>query len=864
MKKKCIAIAKKAMVWAMAASMLVATPLTASAEGLNDVFKIEDQWGNNVDENGNKTDVIHGNSNTGTVTSTGSRSAVLDNEPHITGISLNTAVVNLELDGAYDAKKESDALSSGKLTAGNEILEVSILTEGEVPEKELDKLFKSLTWKSSDPSVVSFKNWSDGTTHDKLLSAKAGGDATITVSLDHYDSDIHYTATANVHVKQYASSVKFDFPKKNDKGEPVGYLKHNVDLNDVLVKVPETANDDIIFEIVETNPNNAATIKGDVVSYKKTGSVKVVAVPEKAAKAEETVMIEEGNPATKIDVKVTDTDITKKTTLQVDKQGVGLELNVVLYTKKSGNNTPINNREECTDDIVWSSKKSDIVAIDGSNKGDSVKLVAKGVGSSTITATASAGKKGTFNVTVKADMTGIEIVPDQNQDLYGGQTLELKANTVFEADKLTPVNPNAKAIAATKNFDPKATLKWAVDKSASDDNGKYATVKGNVLTLKPQVKVDGKVVVTVQSTKKYGMGSAKKNIVPASDPKNIMITMKQADVRKIVVTEGKTSLADTSNKQIKGTVTIAAGKNKTVNVVAYGPKDENGEESPYLPGTTTPLASTLNWASSSTKLATVKRGTETGTIFAVNKGKPTITVSGTTLNTKNGKYVAIKTTFKANVTQPSKTIKISTKTNVIKATDKPQTVKYTVTLDKGSTSKANDVDWMVYHYAKNAEGKYVGTKHSAGKLKGSIKLERNSYKAGDWFEITATSKDKDDKSSVSATATIAVVTPSLGVEIRKEDGSATFDRNKVQLTMDGVVKIQPMVNVGANKANPMWIIPNAITEDGSKVSADVTYTVSKRGIIYVKDGEIHRIKKGTVKLTATTSDGKKATLTITD
>ena len=80
---------QKAMVFTLTAAMLVGTPLTASAAGLVGLYKIEDQWGNNVDENGNKTDVIHGNSNTGTVTSTGSRTAVLDNEGTILGISLS-------------------------------------------------------------------------------------------------------------------------------------------------------------------------------------------------------------------------------------------------------------------------------------------------------------------------------------------------------------------------------------------------------------------------------------------------------------------------------------------------------------------------------------------------------------------------------------------------------------------------------------------------------------------------------------------------------------------------------------------------------------------------------------------------------
>ncbi len=850
---------QKAMVFTLTAAMLIGTPLSASAAGLVDLYKIEDQWGDNVDENGNKTDVIHGNSNTGTVTSTGSRTAVLDNEGTILGISLSETRVELELDGAYDGKKEEATLAQGKLTDGNCLLNVSILTDKELPKEEYDALFKSLTWKSSDPNVVSFKNFKNGTSHDKLLSAKAGGDATVTVSLDNYAEDIHFKATADVHVKQYASDVKFVFPEDKMKdGKPIGYVKHTVNLNEVLVKTPATANDDIIFEIVEQKDSKGtvknsgiAKIKDSSVTYQKTGSVSVVAVPEKATKARADITIDEGKPASKVDVKVKGTETFKKTTLQADKDGVNLELEAVLYTKASGK-SPITNRADCTDDIVWSSKKPAIVDIVGSSKGDSVKLIAKGVGSSTITATASSGKKGTFTVTVKADMTGIEIV-STGGDLYGGQSYGLEANTKFGN--------------APDNFDPKATLKWEIDKNKSADKGKYAKIKGNVLTLVPQVKAGEKITVTVKSTKKYGG----KNITPAGDPKEVVFTMKQADVKEIIVYENEIEkpLAKTTEKfkdaNLKGNITVAAGKNKTLNVVAL---DKDGHSTIWEDGQDTgiALASTLNWASANTKIATVKNGTKSGTVFAGTEkaGKSKITVSGTRLN--GSKYVALKTTFNTTVTRPAEWIKISTKANVIKATGKAQTVKYTVTLPKGTTCKANDVEWMVYKAEVKTEGEATKIDRewiAGGKLKGSIKLPKDSYKAGDWLEITATAKDKDDKSSVTTSAMIRIVTPSYGVEIHNAETGKAFDKNKTTLALDGVVKISTMVNVGTGKTAEKgadWMSPNAV-KDG-KVAAGVTYTVNKKGIIYITNGEIRRIKPGTVKLTATTADGKKATLTI--
>ena len=100
MRKKCIAIAKKAMVWTLAASMLVATPLTASAAGLRDVYKVEDGWG--VEQPSDSSDT-----RTGTVTSTNSdtNTGVLK-EDGLTGIVLSETDVRMELEGAYNPKDQ--------------------------------------------------------------------------------------------------------------------------------------------------------------------------------------------------------------------------------------------------------------------------------------------------------------------------------------------------------------------------------------------------------------------------------------------------------------------------------------------------------------------------------------------------------------------------------------------------------------------------------------------------------------------------------------------------------------------------------------------------------------------------------------
>ena len=78
---------KKAMVFTVAASMLVGTPLTASAAGIRDVYSIQDGSGSDEEKE----------SGTGTVSNTDTGSGVLvDNDAKIIGIVLDKENVNAE------------------------------------------------------------------------------------------------------------------------------------------------------------------------------------------------------------------------------------------------------------------------------------------------------------------------------------------------------------------------------------------------------------------------------------------------------------------------------------------------------------------------------------------------------------------------------------------------------------------------------------------------------------------------------------------------------------------------------------------------------------------------------------------------
>ncbi len=662
MRKKCIAIAKKTMVWALAASMLVATPLTASAAGLRDVYKVEDGWGETVGEPDEK------DTRTGTVSATGSNTGVLNNESKILGISLNKTNIKMEMDGSYDPAKTV-----------TEKLEVSLIFASGVKKEDqakiTEQLKSSFRWETSDRDIVTVTAKENGQVKDNpntnvvALNAKAGGSATVTVSLDrdYLGEDIHFKAAANVSIKQYADLVE------PNPAESTQFIGHTLKIKDAFIVTPDTANEAIVYDIEEQNPAGVATLKNGVLTFKKAGSVKVFAVTEKGDKTPATITVSEGNPAKSIAFrKRGETDTKKKDDLNANKEDK-YELEAVLTPKYPEDET----HGACNDTVVsWTAKKAGIVDVEKVD-GTHATLTPVKAGSTQITAVTTNGKKGTFTINVKATLTGLQIVT-KNTTLWSGQTLQLEVNKQYGNAKDNIGNDKLKWYIVNKN-----------------DVKKFAKINATtgLLTIQPTVDETKIIEVAVQSAKKIDGG-----YVQSKEPESIQIGMKQANVAKIVVFENNESdpLANAGypGKAVKKTVKIAAGKNKTYNVVAY---DENNKTTVDGTEDGTPLAATLNWTSAKTKIATVSRvGASAGKVTTDKdgKGKSTITVSGATK--KGNTYKALKATFTVDVTRPTSTITLTTKTNAIKAASdvskrKAQSVSFSAKLDAKTTSKTSAI-----------------------------------------------------------------------------------------------------------------------------------------------------------------------------
>ncbi len=847
MRKKCIAIAKKAMVWTLAASMLVATPLTASAAGLRDVYKVEDGWGGDVPSDSKDT-------RTGTVTSTntGTYTGVLKDEQKLTGIVLNETDVKMEMDGAYDPK---NPVLKG--------LEVEFL--GNLSQDEKDKLAKHLTWKSSKLSVVNLNNRIDAENNKKdpngslekmTLVARGGGEATVTVSLDDHENNIHFTSTATVFVKQYAEKLWFDEELTANPNQ-ITYEGTSVDLNEYLKKEPSTANDEVTFEIVK-DPDKAATLKNGVLKFKakKDGKVvTVVAIGERHKSANTPITVQKANHATKVEIREVGKDKVKKFDWLVNTYGdekneieSAPKFEAVLWAKVDGSTKAkeltAEDRNQCTDKITWSSKKPAIVEVEGN--GDQVTLIPKAVGTAQVVAQSSGGKKGTFNVTVRANMTGFEITAE-TKNLYSGQTVKLGSDQKYAAN-------------GSDNFTETA-LAWAIEGADNTETKKMKSVASinakGVLTIKPDLKGVTKIRVTATNAKAIGKKNVDKEYqkAKAMPKKEMEFNLTQIDITSITVysnmySTGKKiagALSDGSRvKTDKGTdQTIAVDRSKTYKVVATAKID--GKEIDKLPDGK-PIATALSWVTSNDKIATARGNSNgSGTVAAVKKGKANISINGSAK--KGSKYVAIKATFKTNVTVPTKTLVLTTKNSAIAGTNKNQTITLKAALQKGTTSKAKDIVWTA---TRNGEKVSQTTSSKENSIKGGkLVLKKDKYNVGDTFVVTA----RLPEAGVQTSMTLKVVKASGKVQFVENESSDGKITSISKASTDDTFEIFSKIQVSGTTG---WELPGA---DEGKVAA-VTYTVNKKGIVQLVGNKVTPIKKGNVKITATTADGKKATLTV--
>ena len=617
----------KALALSLAFTMALSTPAVASAEGIADVFSATEESTTTTDTSTN-TDT---NTNTNTGSDVGEDDTVVDKEDYakVVGIVLDSEDVTVEVEKsatltatiliAQDANTDTDAYTSmsvNELVAAEDMI---VVFEGE--EVSAADLAKKLVW-TADSEIVEVTDNNDGTA---TVKGAAMGWTAVTAKL----GDV-YEATAAVTVKKYANSIKFV------NAPEVGYVKHNcVNLNDYIEM---DGNDRIMWNVFQLDKkgnrkvSKAAVISADgQITYKKVAEeIIIVAVTEKGKSAEHKMKIEKGTPATKI----TTADSKKiDMTVTVDEMYPAKNVSVAISGKKGA---------VSTDCVKWFSNKGNIAWVEG----DGTNAVIHGLnpGKAVITAKTTSGEILKFNVTVKAPLTAINAVVDEDGNtagtIYAGQKIQLFA------DK-TPFNSNDKVTFKIESQTAKLGAK--INKNTG------------VITTKP-----GKTgEVTVIATGKNSVTKEKLTSV-----EKYVLTIAESKVEKITIVdaEGK-AIADSSNNKLKTTTKLYTTKAYDFDLDLL-PVDVAVDEM-------------VTWSTNKAKVASVDK---IGYTKAIKNGKATITA--TSYNGK--KKVTAKTTVQ--VVQPARAIEV----NKTEFTANPGTKKLVLQVKKQLPKGANDtITWSI-------------------------------------------------------------------------------------------------------------------------------------------------------------------------
>ncbi|MBQ5849697.1 MAG: hypothetical protein IIW54_02615, partial [Lachnospiraceae bacterium] len=473
---------KKPMVKALALSM--AFTLTLSAPIMAMAGPVADAYDTQIDVDGSKS-----GSKTGTSTNTSSKPNPEEEKVILAKvIDVVLSKDKLELREGKSAELEATIILDMDAQEGAEPARLSfdeladadfmvLLGDKEVKASDLVKYLK---WSVSDEELITVK---PNTENNAFATVTAGtvkfGKGDVKVTLDD-----KYPAITEVSVTKFATWIKAKTGVK-------AYVKHTMNVADFF----ESDGNDITYSISSTK---YATLKGNKITFKKATppNDKLVIYAtghNKEANAENEVVVELGNPVTKL------VATPKNVTIDVTSDNLesfAKELKATVTTKDG---------KATTDEFTWTVKNSAIATVAESATNEN-KVTPVKAGKTQVTVKATSGKKCTFTVNVVSTLKEIKsvICPEK---IYSGQTVSLSS-------EVYPAISSAKI-----------TYKVYADASCTKKTN-LATVNGKGQLVANKKNNIGEVYVTAQA--KVG-----KNIIKCKTP--VKVTIAKSTVTGITV-----------------------------------------------------------------------------------------------------------------------------------------------------------------------------------------------------------------------------------------------------------------------------------------------------------------------------------------
>ncbi len=865
-----IRVIKKMMAYLLVGAMVLSTPMTASATepSIADVYTDTDDGGGSGTLSG---------SSTGTSTDRFNDTLGKDEvQAQVLGLALDKNSLSLEVNGDI----ASDKLQARVLFNDYDPKDEEMVLAANAETKEV--IDKFLRWQvlNNENKVVGLTYYDkpDGSKDYSMVNvnAKNGGKVTVQAYIDyngnHKLDNGEFHAEATVSVKQLADSINFVKMPENF------YLKRKYDLNKYIEVNPSTATCDVSFYVGSADAKKVTISDDGIMTVKKLTkkdtpeSIKLYAVTENNKKAEAEITLHPGVPANKVEI-----------TAEYGSNGKGVldfgkikDKNMTTDTLIAKLTSKANTTDDVTDAVDWTVKqpKTPVIELDTnlSDNDDRVlnaKIKAVSVGTATVTAKASSGKKATYKVTVSSTPSGIKVTdietwtgakPSLTAVLYADDYKENSDGSITG----TPIQVGKTKVSyrALKG-NAKEPDSAATNPKNIKVNAKGVVTSSNLLVdatkQKTPIDADNR---TIEVTAKYKDGTNKTLTTKCN------VKVKQADIKNITVTDMTYITSEKPDgklvtfggkKQDSASASAVSGGKYTYKAFAFADEANKTPAPQYNEA--------IVWASSSAKVGTiaVDKANESGNYgkLSVLKGGTTkVTASYVTVNEKNGKKSAKlnkKTiTVKAVQKATSLTLNKNIFTVVAGTNAKPVAINVKKQLPSGSKDK---IIWKVV--AGDSDGNMLKDKDGnpiksinvapANAKTTSVKIPVSQYDAGTVVKVGAYA----DGGAVAYAYIYVVDDKTKGVQVVK--GGTKTTKETMTVGQESI-KLVPQIKKSDNK---FYDALNYTKENKGYASDPVTYSFSKVGIASIdKNGNVTAMKPGTTKLTVKTLSGKKATVTI--
>ncbi len=869
-----VKVIKKLMAYLLVGAMVISTPITASATeaSIADVYT--------------STDDADKSSGTATLSSTMTGTYKYEDilgdeerEAQVIGLTLDKDSLSLEVNGAVDSGRLQARVLYSDYDPSNEEM---VLQADEKTKEIIDKYLRWEVLGNQNQSVgISYYQNTDGTEDVSMVNvrAKKGGQVTVRAFID-YNANRkldagEFSAEAVVTVKELASKIAF-----GTLPNPF-YLNHTYNLNDYINIEPVTAACEVGFSIAPKSDSDAdkKAFKNVTVVINEKGEMTVKKVKEKTTVLMKAVT-ENGISAEAVEVtfdpgvKSDNVDIKGKNVLDFGKlkdedenklNGRSTILTAKLTSKKAS-------EDQITDIVEWSVKQGKtpmvklIPVVDKetgrvNDRQIKVELLDNNtVGTATVTAKASSGKKKTYKITVNS--TPAKVVVSDIEAWTGAKpslTAVLYADDYQESNGVVmgtpiPVGKTKVTFAALKG-NAKEPDPAAVNVKNIKVNGKGVVTSANLLVnaAKECIDVDNR---TVKVTAKFKDGGNKE----VTDTCNVKV--KQADIKNVSVidvTHGAPGTAIVFDNKKKDGIT------KPLNAVSGGKYKFEGHALGEGDVPTPQYDEAIAWASSSAKVGVINQSANCGQLSVLKGGTTKVTASYVTINTnaKSGKKSAKlnKKTITVKAVQKAETLTLNKNVFVVVADGKAKDVAINVKKQLPSGSK-DLITWKKVVGELDAQGNTIVREKSTTiqdtkvKKTTAVKVPVSSYPAGTVIKIGAYA----DGGAV-AYAYIYVVDNKTKAVRATEDNSSALKKKTVNV--GDTFTITPQIQASTKGAS--FVNATVYTKENIAYGTDpVTYSFNKAGIASIdNNGKITAMKPGKTTLTIKTLSGKKATVAIT-